>query len=103
MPLYSAMQELKIALPESEEQARDFLETLDDKVQEQLINAVYLGREHIHSEELRSDLPISREYVDHIDRADYPRILAEKRGNIPTYLDKLTECANASGFDLNQL
>ena len=103
MPLYSAMQDLKISQPDSEEQARDFLETLDDKVQAQLITAVYLGRDHLHSKELRSDVSISREHVDLIDRTSYPKILFEKRGNIPLYFDKLTECANASGFDLNQL
>lgn len=103
MSVYSAIQNLKASLPLSEQGAETLLSGYDPKTQEQLINAIYLGREHIHSAQLRDDIEISCNYVRHISSDEYPRIIAEKGDNCATYLDKLEQCAKASGFDLNSL
>ena len=105
MPLYAAIQSLKQNLPKSVSASQDFLDTLAPIVQEQLINAIYLGREHIHSSVLidNGDIPINRTYVDHIGNDEYANIIYEKGSNVITYLDKLVECAKNSNFDLNDL
>ncbi|ARL96026.1 hypothetical protein [Burkholderia pseudomallei] len=103
MPLYQAIIDLKNSLPKSEDDAQRFLDTLPQIVQEQLIAGIYIGRDHLHATTLRSDEPISRTVTDHIDSAEYARIVYEKGSNAVTYLDKLVECAKASNFDLNTL
>lgn len=105
MPLYHAINALKANIPSSREAAKKFLETLSPSVQQQLIAAIYLGREHIHSSKLRDDedIEMNRSYTDHIGQDEYANILWEKGNNIITYLNKLDECAKASGFDLNTL
>ena len=103
MPLYQAMNALKSNIPSSKESAQQFLDTLPTSVQEQLIAAVYLGREHIHSLQLRDDIEISRAQTEHIRQDEYAKILWEKADNLTVYLNKLDECARASNFDLNTL
>jgi hypothetical protein len=103
MPIYSAMNKLKSIIPHSVADAQALLDTLPFDVQEQLISAVYLGREHIHNSNLRDDVDINRSYTDHISKDEYARILCEKGENLIIYLDKLESCAMASGFDLNKL
>lgn len=105
MPIYAAINNLKQNFPNSESAAQMFLSTLAPKVQEQLINAIYLGREHIHVTTLLDDpnTPIDRTYVDHISNDEYARIVYEKRENAITYLDRLVLCAKNSNFDLNNL
>lgn len=103
MPIYNAMNTLKASIPSSPEAAQVFLNTLPSDVQEQLVCAIYLGREHIHSSELRNDIEISRAYTDHINKVDFARIIHEKGDNVITYLDKLVACSKASGIDLRTL
>ena len=103
MSIYQAIQNLKVSQPQSEQGAATFLSNYTPKVQEQLINAIYLGREHIHATKLRDDVEISCKFVQHIPSEEYPRIIAEKGENTEKYLEKLEECANASKFDLNNL
>lgn len=103
MSLYNAIEALKAAAPKSEEAAQQFLDSLPQLTQEQLIAAIYIGRDHLHATSLRTDEPISRTTTDHIERGEYARIISEKGKNGITYLDKLVECAKASNFDLNAL
>ncbi len=105
MPLYHAMNTLKANIPSTQKDAQNFLSTLSPSVQQQLIAAVYLGREHLHSTKLRNDpdIEISRAYTNHIQQDEYANILWEKGNNLINYLNKLEVCANASGFDLNTL
>lgn len=103
MPIYQAIQNLKASLPLSKQGAAAFLNGYTPKIQEQLINAIYIGREHIHETQLREDVDISCNYVSHIPQEDYPRVIAEKGNNSAKYLDKLEECAHTSSFDLNDL
>ena len=103
MSVYAAINSIKSTIPTSVEDAQAFLDTLPIDVQEQLISAVYLGREHINTDHLREDVDISRSYTAHIGRDEYARILYEKGENVAHYLERLESCAKASGFDLNTL
>jgi len=87
----------------SEDDAQYFLDTLSPLLQEQLISAIYLGREHIHFTELRKDVEISRFYTDNISKNEYAKIIHDKGCNVTTYLNKIESCSSASGFDLNTL
>lgn len=103
MPIYTEIDVLRNNPPASEVDAQVFLDSLPPKLQEQLICAVYLGRDHIHSNSLRDDVELSCLATDHIPREDYARILYEKSSCIPGYLESLISCAQQSGFDLNAL
>ena len=103
MSLSDAIGRLKNHLPQSKEEAQDFLDSIPEDVQTQLIAAIYIGREHIHCSELRKDMEISRKYTDHISKSEYAEIINEKGVNIRTYLSKLEDCARVSGFDINKL
>ena len=105
MSVYDAMLALRAKTPTSVEDARKFLATLPVRTQQQLIAAIYLGREHIHCREIRTDTEIemSCAYISHIDQDDYANIIWEKGVNVISYLDKIEECARTSGFDLNYL
>lgn len=104
MPLYSAIQNITTPFA-SVASAKAFLNTLSPLVQDQLIAAIYIGREHIHSDKLRTDMEINRSYTDHIKNEgdEYARILYEKGQSGITYLDKLQKCAKVSSFNLNDL
>lgn len=103
MTIHTAIRNLKSILPLSVEDAQQFLDTLSPDVQKQLISAIYLGREHIHSSVLRDDIEISTSFTDSIKQDEYARILHEKELNSATYLDKLEMCAKASNFDLEKI
>lgn len=103
MSLYAAIDALRNNPPKTEIAAQAFLDDLPQKIQEQLICALYLGRQHLHSASLRSDVELSCGYTKHIVSDEYAQILYEKSGSIPGYLDKLLSCAAESEFDLNAL
>lgn len=103
MSVVNAITSLKAIVPLTAADARAFLEVLPTDIQDQLIAALYLGREHIHCSKLRDDIEMSRLYTDHISRDEYANVLSEKGTNVATYLNKLEECASASGFDLEML
>ncbi|WP_439889656.1 hypothetical protein ACS7SF_10050 [Ralstonia sp. 25C] len=103
MPIYNAIQNLKNIVPMSEAGAQQFLDTLPANVQEQLICAIYLGRDHLNKTSLLPDATLNRSLTDHIDRAEYASIIDKKGNEAVTYLDKLVQCAQASKFDLNSL
>ena len=103
MPIYAAINQLKTIIPATQASAQAFLSTLPRETQQQLICAIYVGREHIFVDTLRTDVTINRTYTEHIDASEYARIIHEMEDNLFTYLDSLLRCASASGFDLNQL
>ncbi len=103
MPIYAAMNSLKSNIPHSVAAAQAFLNRLPPNVQDQLISAIYIGREHIHSNSLRNDMKINRAYTDHISKDEYANIIYEKGNSVITYFEKLELCAGASGFNLNSL
>jgi hypothetical protein len=103
MSLYTIISDIRSAPPRSEAAAAAFLAPLTAVEQQQLIAAVYLGRDHIHSVELRSDVDRTRGATDHISKEDYARILYEKAESLDKYLGQLVACARASNFDLDTM
>lgn len=103
MSIYTIISNLRSTPPKSEAAAAEFLASLSPKQQRHLIAAVYLGRDHLHSNEMRKDVDLTSAAIDHIPTDDYARILSEKSGSLDTYLGQLIACAAASKFDLEAM
>lgn len=103
MPIYHAISSLKSSAPLSQVQAKAFVDSLSPKVQQQIIAAIYIGRDHIHSEKWNEDVMLSTESINHIPQEDYARIVYEKNDALINYLNSIERCARNEGFDLNCL
>ncbi|WP_296257678.1 MULTISPECIES: hypothetical protein [unclassified Pseudomonas] len=101
--VYDAIQSFIGAGAVSQSQAKSMLSAYSDKVQGQLICAMYVGRDHLHSTELQQPGLTYAGYTDHISSDEYALIIYEKNSNVGTYLSKMLECSGNSGFDLNNL
>ncbi|MCT9166185.1 hypothetical protein B9X71_07870 [Acinetobacter baumannii] len=87
----------------SKNEVNDFLNQYSSDVQQQFVSALYHGRDHLHKSELRQDINISRENVDHIQQNEYSRLIFEKGSNVTTYLQKFRDCAAVSNFNIDAL
>ena len=103
MSIYNAINKLKQNIPTTIQAAGNFLNTLPTIEKEQIICAIYLGREHIFHKQLRTDIPIDRTYTGNILAKDYAQIILDKQIYLSRYLDAIERCASASNFDLNNL
>ena len=103
MDIYHAINSVMQNPPRNEQAAASFLAQYPAEVQEQLIAAVYLGRDHLHSSHMREDTDWTRAATDHIKASDYPGILADKESAVQTYLSRLLQCSNASNYDLKKM
>ncbi len=103
MSIYTIISNLRSTPPQSEAAADAFLRPLSPEVRRRLIAAVYLGRDHLHCNEMRADRDWTQAAIDDIPPEDYARILYEKSGSLDTYLGTLVACACASNFDLNTM
>lgn len=101
--VYDAIQSFIGAGAVTAAQAQAMLSAYSEKVQGQLICAMYVGRDHVHSTELQQPGSTYVGYTDHIPSDEYARIIYEKNSNVATYLNKMLECSANSGFDLNSL
>lgn len=103
MTIYEAIDELKRIRPFSVASAQAFLDTLAPMVQEQLISGIYIGKDHIHKSTLIPGDEVSRSYCDHIPREKFAEVLVKHGTSGITHLEKMVQCAEASGFDLRNL
>jgi hypothetical protein len=103
MTIYDAIDEFKRTRPFSQVSAQAFLDTLAPMVQEQIVAGIYIGRDHIHKSALTPSDEVSRFYIDHLPRDKYAEVLAKFGDDAVRYLDKMIQCAEASGFDLRNL
>ncbi len=103
MSIYTVISNLRSNPPKSEAAAAAFLAPLSPEQRQRLIAAVYLGRDHLHQQAMRTDVDLTREAIDHIPHEDYPRILYEKAESLDTYLGTLVACARTSNFDLDTM
>jgi hypothetical protein len=105
MDIYHAIAATIQTPPKSLAQAHTLLSNYPLEIQTQLIAAIYLGRDHIHSSKMRDDTDWTRSATDHISADDYARILYEKASAdaSTTYLESLLLCSKASGYDLNKM
>lgn len=94
--------------------AQGFLQsyTVDD--QAALISALYIGRDHIHSNTIHEDyipasIPFDRYFHTGgghgvrwlINPAEFKDILYEKNTSLKTYYEAFLRCTNGSGLDLS--
>jgi hypothetical protein len=103
MPIYQAINALKSHTLQNKQDAKAFLSSYTPLVQEQLIAAIYLGRDHLDHSKLRSDVDLSRQHASAVPASDYAMIIYDKRINSEIYLNTLVQCAAASDFNLNDL
>ena len=105
MDIYHAIDATIQRPPRKLAQAQALLSQYSLDVQAQLIAAVYLGRDHIHSTTMRDDTDWTHRAVDHISTQNYAQILFEKSSSNATtkYLTSLLRCSKASEYDLNKM
>lgn len=104
MSIYTNIDSLLSAPIDTKVSAQEFLNKLTSREQEQIIDAMYLGRDHIHYNKIREEnLPINDNRLNHIPNEDFARILSEKGRNVNVYLKKIVECAKESNIDLNEI
>ncbi|MCU7696999.1 hypothetical protein OD757_07165 [Acinetobacter sp. AYS6] len=80
-----------------------FLNRYPTTVQQQLVSALYHGRDHLHKSSLSDNSVISTKNIDHIENSKYSNLIFEKGANVATYLQKFRECAAASNFNIDAL
>ncbi len=93
----------------SEEDANNFLKNYVQDDCYALLTAMYIGRDHIHSDTINPDYnsvlssgSFNRYY--HQDTAslnEIPRILYDKNSCLTSYYDSFIRCTTNSGFNLN--
>lgn len=103
MPIYNAINNLKIHAPLTLPQATSFMSGFSPKLQQQIIAAIYIGRNHIHSDKWNEDIMLSVDYIDDIPYSDFAQIVCDKNTALVNYLVSLERCAKNEGFDLNSL
>ncbi|EHU9446904.1 hypothetical protein KZY42_004407 [Vibrio vulnificus] len=103
MPIYNAISILKSNAPLTLQQASAFMGHLPPKLQMQIIAAIYIGRDHIHSNTWSEDVMLSTDYIDHIPPENYAQIVYEKNSALVRYLESIERCASNTGFNLNNL
>lgn len=103
MTIYDAIDALKRIRPFSLTSAQTFLDTLAPTIQEQLVAGIYIGKDHIHEWTLIPGDEVSRFYTDHIPRDKYAEVLVKYGDEGIKHLEKMVQCAEASGFDLRNL
>lgn len=102
------------ALPfTTEAEAETFLSEYSIDDQCAMISAMYIGRDHIHDDQIRDDYIPQRIKFDRyfvtgdfsrwlIRPADFARIIYEKEHCLNTYLTAFSKCCSNSGIDLQQ-
>jgi len=103
MPIYSAINRLKSSAPLTLHQAQSFIDSLSAKQQMQIIAAIYIGRDHFHSNHWNEATMLSTDAIGHIPKDDYAHIVHEKSSALINYLDSIERCARNEKFDLNLL
>jgi hypothetical protein len=91
----------------SEQAAQSFIDSLGESDPIALISAMYIGRSHIHSNEINDDHKellfsgkIDRFWEkDNVPENEIARALYEKNTNLNTYYDAFIRCTTNSNFD----
>lgn len=93
----------------SEQDANNFLKNYPQDDCYALLTAMYIGRDHIHSNSINPDYDsvissgsFNRFYHQGTaSLSQIPRILYEKNTNLTSYYDSFIRCSTNSGIDLN--
>ncbi|AEG13591.1 hypothetical protein G3485_22040 [Shewanella baltica] len=91
----------------SEAAAQVFLTQYPDADQSAFITALYIGRSHLHFDELSPDYKsgllsgeINRHWDDDtVPAKDRAKVLYEKNSNLTTYYDAFIRCTNNSKYN----
>lgn len=103
MDILTAIDDTITNPPQTLEAAQYQLDRYSDKVQMQLIAALYLGGAHLDQNELRSDTDWTRFAIDHIQQDEYADVLYKRRSVAPGYLKKLLALAKVAQYDLRSM
>lgn len=103
MSVYSSISKLHSTPIDNLTDAEDFLKKFSPKEQKQLMTVFMLGTRLVGYDTLREDILMTTGILDTYKADEYARLLFEKALNKDMYLDNITRCADASGFDLNQI
>lgn len=103
LSIRNALLELKNLNITSFQDSENFLQRFPPDMQETILAAVLLGRDHLHKEELRDDIPMDTSGILGLNLDEYPKKLYEIRGNIESYINSLTHCADNSNFNLDNI
>ena len=110
MDIQKLIQQIKPHIKfDSEASAQRFLDGYDVSDQMALISALYIGRDHIHAQELREDFlkyaktgELNRTWEEKtVPPKDYATVLYEKGLNLNTYYDAFLRCMTNSNINLS--
>ena len=101
--LSTAIQHFLMTAPSTKNEIITFLQAYTPYVQLQFISSIYIGRDHLHFEELKPHSALSTTVASHINPQEYSQLIYEKGPNATLYLKKFLLCSNNSYFDINQL
>lgn len=101
--LSTAIQHFLMDAPSTKNEIISFLQAYSPYVQLQFISSIYIGRDHLHAEQLSPLSEISTIVASHINPQEYSQLIYEKGLKVTVYLKKFLFCSNNSYFDINQL
>ena len=110
MHIHQLIQNISSQIPfQSEQAAQQFLNSLAKEDRIALITAMYIGRTHIHLDEINEDHleklrsgEIDRFWdADSVQDNEIARVLHEKNINLKSYLDAFVRCTGNSGINLS--
>ncbi|WP_396586375.1 hypothetical protein [Bermanella sp. R86510] len=108
MHIDDLIEEIKPRIPfSSEESAQTFIDDFEEDDRIALISAMYIGRSHIHAQEINDD---HIEYMrsgkmnrywekGNVQDNEIARVLYEKNTNLTIYYDAFIRCTTNSKFD----
>lgn len=103
LSIRNALLELRNLNITSSQDTKNFLQRFPPDMQEIILAAVFLGRDHLHEEVLRDDIPMDTSGMHGLSFDKYPKRLYEFRGNIELYINSLIYCADNTNFNLENI
>lgn len=103
MSIRNALLELRNLNITSSQDTENFLQRYSPDMQKMILAAVFLGRYHLHKEELRDDIPMDTSGMDGLTLAEYPQKLYQIRNNVGLHINSLLHCADNSNFNLENI
>lgn len=103
LSIRNALLELRNLNITSPKDSDRFLQRFSPDMQKIILAAVLLGRDHLHKEELRDDIPMDTSNMHSLFFDEYPQKLYEIQSNIELYINSLIHCAENSNFNLENI
>lgn len=103
MPIYQALNALLVNPNQTQASAQLLLNRYTPHQQQQIIAAIYIGRDHLDQNTWLPNYIVSSTAFSHIPQSDFARIIEEKSMNMGMYMTTILNCAKSANFDLNNL